>query len=665
MAKYFGAARLPTPIMRYRGCGRQPFKHAGHESYRYTSETNQDILNLSNKVERLKGFEMGDVAAPNITITGAEDVMWDLSVLYSGLDDPAIQSDMEKSLALANSFAEKYRGRVKDLSAAELAQAAEEQDAIYDLAIRLDAYASLLYSTDTTDQEFGALLQKAEEFFSELSQKILFFGLEWKAVDEETAKARISDPGIGIYAHAFESDLRYKPYTLTEPEEQLLVDKAVTGRNAWTRLFTQLNSSMRYEYRGEKLNQSQILKLGYDPDRSARLDAANAVTATLNEYSMQTTFIFNVLAADKASDDKRRGYPSWISSRNLSNKAPEAVVDALINAITSNYDIVHRHYNLKRTLLGLDELFEYDRYAPLPIAAGGRDYAWSEARDIVSKAYAAFSDKLGSVVDRFFNENWIHAALLPNKRGGAFASPTTPSTHPFVFLNYTGKGRDVSTLAHELGHGVHMYLSGEKQPISYYYTPLTTAEMASVFGEMLVFDDLINAEPDPAARLAMQANKLEDSFATVFRQTSMNRFENGYHTARRSEGELSTARISEIWMETQRAMFGSSITLREEYGIWWSYVPHFLHTPGYVYAYSFGELLVLALFNLYQKRGAEFVPQYLEVLAAGDSDYPEKILAKAGVNLSDPNFWNEGLSLLRAQVDREEALAKEVFPEKF
>jgi oligoendopeptidase F len=272
---------------------------------------------------------------------------------------------------------------------------------------------------------------------------------------------------------------------------------------------------------------------------------------------------------------------------------------------------------------------------------------------------------MAEVAGRFFTENWIHAPIQPGKRGGAFCSPTVPSAHPFVLVNYAGRDRDVMTLAHELGHGVHMALTTEKQTLANAYTPLTTAEMASVFGEMLVFQDLMSKEPDAEARLAMLAKKIEDTFATVFRQVSMNRFEDALHSARRSEGELSTERISELWMETQRAMFQGSVNLSDNYGAWWSYIPHFLNTPGYVYAYAFGELLVLALYNIYQERGAAFVPQYLEVLGAGDSDWPDQILAKVGVDLSDPGFWKEGLQAIRALVEQEEQLAREVYREKF
>lgn len=597
--------------------------------------------------------------------TGAENVIWDLSVFYSGADDPAIQRDMEQVLAMADKFAADYRGRVAQLDAEEMVDAMKAIEAINDFAGRISSFAFLLYTTDTNNPQYGALVQKITEYNSLLQQKTLFFDLEWKAVDDAQAQKLLADPTLGKYRHPLEADLRYKPHMLSEAEEQILVEKSVTGREAWNRFFTQVMSALRYEYEGEQLTQSQILAKLHDADRETRRKAADAVTRTLQSRSMELTYIFNVLAADKASDDQRRRYESWISSRNLANKAPDAVVEALIAAVTASYDIVARHYQLKRVLLGYDELRDYDRYAPLPIEAADRDYSWDQARETVLNAYSAFSPRLGEVASRFFGENWIHAALLPNKRGGAFASPTVPSAHPFVLVNYTGKARDVMTLAHELGHGAHMYLSAEAQGITGLYTPLTTAEMASVFGEMLVFSDLMNKEPDPAARLAMLAQKIEDSFATVFRQIAMNRFEDGLHTARRGEGELSTERLNQIWMETQKAMFQGSVNLRDEYSQWWSYIPHFLGTPGYVYAYAFGELLVLALFNLYQQRGAEFVPQYLDVLAAGDSDYPDRILAKVGVDLSDPAFWSQGLDTLRQLVEQEEQLAREVYPDKF
>jgi len=598
------------------------------------------------------------------TTTGAETVIWDLSIFYQGPDDPAIAADMERVSAMADDFASRYRGRVAQLSAGEMVEAMQAMEAIYDLSGRISSYAGLEFSTDTLNPTFGALLQKVQEHGSQIAQKLLFFDLEWKAAPQEVIDRLLADPALGKYRHPLETELRYRPYTLSEPEEKILVEKAVTGRTAWTRFFTQIMGALRFDYEGEALNQSQILRKLHEVDRETRRKAADSITAGLNTKMMELTFIFNVLAADKASDDRLRGYPSWISSRNLANKAPDEVVEALVAAVTSNYDIVAQHYDLKRRLLGYETLFDYDRYAPLAIAESGRHYTWDEARQIVLDAYTAFSPRLGTIAQRFFDERWIHAALLPNKRGGAFASPTVPSAHPFVFINYTGVARDVMTLAHELGHGLHMYLSAEAQGITGLYTPLTTAEMASVFGEMLVFTDLMARETDPAARLRMLMQKLEDSFATVFRQIAMNRFEDAMHTARRAEGELSTERLNELWLTTQRAMFGDSVTLRPEYATWWSYIPHFLNTPGYVYAYAFGELLVLALFNLYRQRGADFVPQYLDVLAAGDSDYPANILARVGVDLSDPGFWTQGLAALRDLLAQEMALAAEVFPDR-
>ncbi|MBZ0299116.1 MAG: M3 family oligoendopeptidase, partial [Anaerolineae bacterium] len=467
------------------------------------------------------------------------------------------------------------------------------------------------------------------------------------------------------FKHYLAAERRYKPYKLSEPEEQLLVEKAVTGRNAWTRFFSQLMGAARYEFDGEKLTQSQILSKVHDPDREIRHKAADSITAGLRDQAMQLTYVFNVLAADKFFEDRRRGYATWISARNLSNKVADEVVEALVQSVTSSYDIVERHYTLKRILLGYDELTDYDRYAPLPVKASDKLFAWDEAHDIVLNAYEAFSPRMAEIAQFFFDQSWIHAALQPGKRGGAFSAGGPPSAHPFILMNYTGRENDVSTLAHELGHGVHQYLATENQGLLNASTPLTTAEMASTFGEMLVFTDLMQREPDAQARLAMLSRKIEDTFATVFRQIAMNRFEDGLHTARRTEGELTAERISEIWLGTQRAMFGDSVNLRDDYAIWWSYIPHFLHTPGYVYAYSFGELLVLALFKIYQERGADFVPAYLDVLAAGGSDWPDQILAKVGVDLTDTGFWNEGLAILRDMVIQEEALAREVYPEKF
>jgi oligoendopeptidase F len=599
------------------------------------------------------------------TTTGAENVIWDLSVLYSGRDDPQIALDMAEVERQTAAFEDRYRGQIATLTAAGLRELYQTLEAIYDLRTKIGTFASLNFSTFSTSPEWGAFLQKTNEFAAAMSQRTVFFELEWNALTDEQAAAVLRDPALGSYRYHLEAMRRHKPHNLTEPEEKLLMEKDVTGNDAWTRFFSQLTSAQTYEWQGEQLNQAKMLHKLYVPDRETRRQAADVFTAGLRSRSMELTYIFNVLAADKAANDKLRRYPSWISSRNLENKAPDSVVAALINSVTGSYDVVARHYRIKRALLGYEELFDYDRYAPLALKTSTDIIPWEQAQALVLESYTAFSPKMGNIARRFFDEAWIHAPVIAGKRGGAFCSYGTHSTHPFVFVNYLGSERDVMTLAHELGHGLHMYLAGQTQTLAGMYTPLTTAEMASVFGEMMVFQELMRRETDKEIRLRMLSHKIEDTFATVFRQIAMNRFEEAMHTARRTEGELSTDRLSELWLQTQKAMFQGSVTLREEYAVWWSYIPHFLHTPGYVYAYAFGELLVLALYNLYQQQGSSFVPQYEALLAAGDSDYPANLLAKIGVDLNNPGFWDEGIAAIRALVAEEEALAQELYPGRF
>ncbi len=585
--------------------------------------------------------------------TGAEDIRWDLSDLYAGIDDPAIEGDIAQLDQRAVAFAETHRGKLASYDNEQLYETIAEYEAIAEGATRVGAFINLLWSTDTNNPAYGAKLQRVTEWSAQLEQQLVFFELEWVNAPEDWAARMIADPVLARYEHWLETSRRYQPHRLSEPEEKILAEKSVTGRNAWVRFFSEVMGAMRYPYEGEELTQSAILSKLYDGDRAVREKAQQVVTGTLREKLPILTYVFNTLAADKASDDRLRHYPTWVSSRNLSNEVSDDVVEALINAVTSRYDIVARYYNLKRAMLGVDRLYDYDRYAPLPAAEG--QYHWDQARDMVLKAYGQFHPQMSEIAGKFFTESWIDAAPAPGKRGGAFSAYTVPSAHPYVFMNYTGTARDVMTLAHELGHGVHQYLARE-QGLLQQHTPLTTAEMASTFGEMLVFSDFMAREDDARIQLAMLAHKIEDTFATVFRQISMNRFEHGMHTARRDEGELSSERLSEIWMESQRAMFTDSVEMTDNYAIWWSYVPHFLHTPGYVYAYSFGELLVMALFARYQQEGDGFAPRYLDVLRAGGSDWPEKILAPLGVDLTDPAFWQEGLGEIEALVQQAEDL---------
>lgn len=597
--------------------------------------------------------------------TGAEDVIWDLTVFYQGLVDPQMEADIASLTERVDDFQARYRGKVAQMSAADFVSAYKAMEAIYDLRGRLGSFAFLNFSTDTGDTDYQAAVARVEELESALSQKMVFFDLEWNALDDERASAILDDPIAAKYRYYMEAERRYRPYNLSEAEEQIIIEKGVTGSGAWTRFFTQLTSAFRFDWLGDEVNMTFLLNKLRDADRDAREMAWRKLSDKLGEKSMELTFIFNTLALDKANSDRRRGYPSWISSRNLSNKASDEVVEALVSTVTGNYELVARHYRLKRALLGYEELYDYDRYAPLNLKESEAFYVWEAARDIVLEAFDGFSPRMREVARQFFDGNWIHAPVLPNKRGGAFAAPTVASANPYVFLNYLGDARDVTTLAHELGHGIHMVLSGEENGLFALYTPLTTAEMASTFAEMLVFQDLMAAEDDREVKLSMLTEKIEDTFATVFRQISMNRFEDKMHRARREEGELTSARLNELWLETQRDMFGESVAITEEYGSWWSYVPHFLHTPGYVYAYSFGELLVLALYKLYQEEGESFVPKYLDLLAAGDSDYPDRLLAEVGVDINDTDFWRKGIDVIEEWVTRAEALSRELYPEKF
>jgi oligoendopeptidase F len=596
------------------------------------------------------------MTAPTTQRTGAEEITWDLSDLYDGIDDPQLEQDMTQIDQRVVTFAGAYRGKVADFDVEEMYEAVAEYEAIVEDASRIGAFVRLLWSTDTSDPKYGAMLQRITEWGSQLEQQLVFFDLEWVNAPDTFAEKMMSHPVLAKYQHHLETSRRYQPHRLSEPEEKILAEKAVTGRNAWVRLFTEIMGASRYPFDGEDLTQDAVLSKLYVPDREVRKRAQQVVTDVLREKLPVLTFVFNTLAADKASDDRLRHYPSWVSSRNMSNEVSDAVVEALVEAVTSRYDIVARYYALKRKMLGVDQLYDYDRYAPLPAAEGM--YTWDKARAMVLQAYNKFHPQMAEIAGQFFERSWIDAAPRPGKRGGAFSAGTVPSVHPYVFMNFTGTARDVMTLAHELGHGVHQYLSRE-QGMLQAHTPLTTAEMASTFGEMLVFSDFMQQEDNPKVQLAMLAHKIEDTFATVFRQISMNRFEHGMHTARREEGELSSERLSEIWMGTQRAMFVDSVEMTENYAIWWSYVPHFLHTPGYVYAYSFGELLVMALFARYRQEGAGFAPRYLDVLRAGGSDWPEKILAPMGVDLTDPTFWQEGLSEIEALIVQAEALAEE------
>ena len=590
----------------------------------------------------------------------AAGVRWDLSDLYDDPGDARIDGDLDAALADAHDFADAHRGRVAELTASELAAAVDALEKIHERASRPAIYSHLLFAGDTSAPAHGALVQHVQQRATEIRNTLLFFELEWVNADDAAAEALLADPALAPRRHFLSSMRRYRPHVLSEPEERILEEKANTGSRAFSRLFDELIADKRFgvERDGEtvELGEEEVLAMLYDADREVRREAARALTEGLREAHRPLSFVFNTLVQDKAVDDRLRRYEGIMDARNLANEIDGKSVDALLAACTAHYPLVQRYYRLKAGLLGLDRLEDYDRYAPLPGADSRRSF--DDARGIVLDAYGDFSPDLSNIARRFFDERWIDAELRPGKRGGAFCASTVPSLHPYVMLNYTGNLRDVMTVAHELGHGVHQYLARDRGLFEQ-DTPLTTAETASVFGEMLVFRRLMREEQDPAVRLSLLCGKLEDAFATVFRQVAMTRFEQALHEARRSEGELAPDRINTLWMDANRPMFGDSVHLTDDYAWWWLYIPHFVHSPFYCYAYAYGELLVLALLRRYDEEGDAFVPKYLDLLRAGGSDTPENLLARMDLDVTAPTFWNGGLALLEDLLGEAEALAKD------
>lgn len=579
----------------------------------------------------------------------AEGILWDLSDLYSSPSDPQIEADSEWLRGRILEFSS-YRGKVAEMGPEELLAAVRMLEEINERAEKLLAYAYLDFSTCTLDSRASAFFQSMKEFYSQIERDTLFFRLEWTEMEDGPAGAIISSGALSKYAHYLASLRRYKPYLLSEAEEKILAEKAPAGASAWQALFDKMLGQLRY---GEKRKtQSEVLGGLYSADREERKRAAADLSEGFRTVLLPLTHIFNTVMLDKSIDDRLRGYPHWLSSRNLDNEIGDEMVSALVSAVCSRYDLVERYYLLKRKLLGYDELFDYDRYALLP-APTGADISWQEAREIVLSSFADFSSETAKIARLFFEKEWIHAPVMGGKRGGAYSHPVVPSAHPYIFLNFTGARRDVMTLAHELGHGIHQYLARRQGQLNC-NTPLTTAESASVFAETLVFRCLLKRTASREERLGLICSKIEDTFATVFRQAAMNRFEDAVHNARRRMGELDQEYIGSAWMETQAAMFGKSVRLLDHYKTWWCYIPHFVHSPGYVYAYAFGELLTAALYEQYLREGPDFVPAYLEFLGSGGRAEPVELLRPLGVDPSDAAFWQRGIKIIEGLVDEAE-----------
>ena len=578
-------------------------------------------------------------------------VRWDLTDLYPTEDE--LYQDLTQADQSARAFSEQYHGRVQHLDAAELCAALKELEDLLERVGRASTYAYLSWATATDDPPRGALLQHVREVSAAIAQQVLFFDLEWMKIPQEQAERLLEQEALSPYRHHLTRERLFEPYALSEPEEKILQETAVTGSSAWMRFFTESTGALRYDFEGEPLTQQDLLAKLYEPDRGVRLSAALSFSDGLSGAARPLTYIFNTLLSDKASKDRLRQMPSWITDRNLSNEITDEMAQALIDAVTSRYDLVARFYRLKRQILDLENLYDYDRYAP--VAESSKFYTWDEAQDVTVKSFRSFHPRMGEIAERFFTDRWIDAPVVEGKQAGAFSHSAVPSVHPYVLVNYTGRARDVQTLAHELGHGVHQFLA-RQQGLFQASTPLTTAETASVFGEMLVFQELLSQEPTVQGQLGLLIGKIDDTMATVFRQVAMNRFEDAIHTARRETGELSTEQFADLWMETQSEMFQGSVTLGDHYRHWWSYIPHFLHTPGYVYAYAFGELLVLALYNQFQSAPDNFPDRYMQLLAAGGSDWPHALVEPLGVDLLDPTFWQQGLQAIEELIVQAESL---------
>ena len=561
---------------------------------------------------------------------------------------------LEEGKERASRFAATYAGKVAELDAAGLQAAMGELEAINDLIGRAGSFASLRFATDTADPERGALLQLVQERATEIETLLLFFELEWAAVDDDRAKELLASAALHRYRHHLRSVRRYRPHLLSESEEKILAEKSISSQAAWGRLFGELVAGLRVDLDDKELTLELALSRLQSSDREVRRTAAEAVSATLEPGLRTRGFIYNTLVYDKSVEDRLRHYPHWLASRNLANEASDESVMALIEAVRNRFDIPQRWYRLKAQLLGLERLADYDRSAP--VLAEDVTYSFGEARDLVLDTYQSFSPVAGTVTRRFFDERWIDAPTRPHKRGGAFCAYAVPSVHPYVMLNFTATRRDVLTMAHELGHGLHAALA-QPQGIFHHSTPLTLAETASVFGEELVFGRMLEEADDDERRLGLLAERVDGAIATVFRQMAMNRFEHLVHTRRRAEGELSADRISDAWVETQAELFGDSVEITDGYRMWWSYVPHFINTPGYVYAYAYGLLLALSVYSRYLHEGDPFVPRYIELLSAGGSRSPEHLAEIVGIDLTDPGFWDSGLALVEEQLSEAEELA--------
>ncbi|MFC0219473.1 M3 family oligoendopeptidase [Pseudochelatococcus lubricantis] len=574
---------------------------------------------------------------------------WNLTDLYPAIDAPAFAADLDRALSLSAAFSGDYAGKLDGLlrgasASADLGEAVRQYEAIEDLIGRLASYASLVYAGDTTDPVRAKFYGDTQDKLTTASTSLLFFALELNRLDDALLAQAAADEPLARWKPWLDDLAKDKPYQLDDAIEKLFVEKSVTGRNAWNRLYDETLASLRFDVRGERLTLEETLNKLQEPDAALRKDASEALAKVFTENARVFTLITNTLAKDKEISDRWRGFRDIADSRHLANRVEREVVEALSDAVRAAYPrLSHRYYKLKARWLGKDALESWDRNAPLP-ETDNRVIGWDEARDTVLGAYAGFSPRMADIAREFFDKSWIDAPARPGKAPGAFAHPTVPSAHPYVLLNYLGKPRDVMTLAHELGHGVHQVLAAPQGALLA-PTPLTLAETASVFGEMLTFRKILGATDDPVQRKVLLAGKVEDMINTVVRQIAFYQFERKVHTARR-EGELTTGQINDLWLSVQGESLGPAIRLNPGYETFWTYIPHFIHTPFYVYAYAFGDCLVNSLYGIYQNASEGFVEKYFALLSAGGSKGYRELLAPFGLDAGDPAFWQYGLNVI-------------------
>jgi oligoendopeptidase F len=584
---------------------------------------------------------------------------WNLSDLYSGIDAPEVAADLARGDAECIAFEETYKGKLAEIAAApdageKLAIAVKRFEAIEDLLGRLISFAGLVYTGDTTDPKRAKFFGDVQERITSASSHLLFFTLELNRIEDALIEKALQNPAFGHYRPWVEDVRKERPYQLEDKLEQLFHEKSVTGRGAWNRLFDETIAAMRFKIDGEELPLEPALNLLMDPSEEKRRRAADAISETLRGQLRTFTLVTNVLAKDKEISDRWRGFKDIADDRHLSNRVERELVEALVSAVRASFPrLSHRYYALKAKWFGKDKLEYWDRNAPLP-KVETRTIGWAEARDTVLSAYGAFSPKMASVAKRFFDDRWIDAPARPGKAPGAFSHPTVPSAHPYVLVNYLGKPRDVMTLAHELGHGVHQVLAAPNGALMA-PTPLTLAETASVFGEMLTFRSLLAKITDPREKKAMLAQKVEDMLNTVIRQIAFYTFERRVHTERKN-GELTSEQIGKIWLDVQGESLGPAIRLGEGYDVYWTYIGHFIHAPFYVYAYAFGDCLVNSLYAVYEKSNAGFAERYLEMLAAGGTKHHTELLKPFGLDARDPKFWQTGLDLIDRMITELEKL---------